>query len=286
MSGSLGGKNATPLYAEHLMLGAKFGEDGRVRNYGNTSPSGIEQYEGCFLADITHVSTLALFGPVAKSFAEATFAGSKLGVGTCRYEAVLTGDGSVASVPLLVRTGVGEYVAFDFSPRRSVLSAWLEFVRSASQDGYAPYESLDIQDATGTHCVLAVWGNKASDILTDYTAKELLPKPGHVAACHLDKIPCIVLNLGLPGTTLYLVLVPPASSVVLWRSLLSFTEVTPVGASTFDEVLGEAHPWQKRLCEVDVVRMSGQELKRFGLIRSQEDYIGARGLSPKNDGEA
>ena len=286
MSDSLGNKNESPLYTEHLLLGATFGKDGLVRRYANEQLDCPAPSNGCFLADITHLTTYALFGDAAKSFSEAAFAGSKLAVGECEYEAVLSGDGSIASVPLLARTGVNEYVAFDFSPRGAILMAWLDFVRSASKDGVAPYQSLGCQDATGTHCVLAIWGGIAKTILEDYTAANRLPKPGHIVSCNLDKIPCIIARIDMSNMACYFVLVPPASSVALWRSLLSFSEVEPVGVPSFTDSFTAANPWFKSLCTTDVVRMSANELRSYGLLRSQADFIGARGLIGSNRGEA
>lgn len=285
MSDSSFTNGTSPLYTEHLMMGATFGPDGLVEHYAVDKSDASQGSVKTFLCDISHLTTLAMYEDVAQSFAETVFAGAKLNAGECAFEAVLTGDGSIASVPLLARTGMAEYVAFDFSPRSEVLEAWLDFVRGASQGGYAPYAELGMQEATGTHVVLALWGNMARQVLLDYAKLESLPKPGFIASCHLDKIPCIIASPRIQNSTFFFVLVPPASSVVLWRSFLSFVEVEPVGVPSFIKVLGRALPWFDSLNQTDALRIPAEDLAKWGLVRNELDFVGARGINSSKEGE-
>lgn len=270
-------KNA--LYAEHVLLGAEFADNGTVWDYAYERDDVQDADENvAFLADVSHLTTLLFSGEGADSFAYAAFGGKELTVGSCAFEAALTGDGSIASVPLLARTGVSEFVAFDLSSRADVLVGWLSFLKSVSQDGYAPYESVQMEDATGTHAVLALWGKAATSVLSDYTACESLPREGEVASCMLDKIHCIIARLPVKNCPCYLVLVSPRIAVVLWRSFLSFANVNPVGMKGLQAELRAEFSWYCALDETQQVRIDKQDLAREGLIREVPDFVGARGL--------
>ena len=287
MSDTLHRRQASPLYAEHLLLGATFGENGVVRHYGSKSPCPEKVPEGeVFLADVSGVTTLLMANEASRPFAEAAFAGKRLGVGSCEFEAVLTGVGSVVSVPLLARTGKREYVAFDFSPRAEALDAWLGFLKGAERDGYAPYASLELENATGTHVVLALWGPGAQAVLGDYVSQEPLPQPGTIVSCHLDRIPCVVLAPRLDGTDCYLVLVPPQASVALWRSLLSFSEVSPHGTDEFMGMLGRGFSLFNTLKSEDAIQMPPAELIEHGVVREGAGFVGSQKLFGSKRGDA
>lgn len=268
-----------PLYAEHLRLGATFGEKRIPLSYaGASSPQ--ELAHATVLADVSHVFTLLLGGGPAPSFAHAAFAGEDLGVGSCAFEAVLTGDGAVASVPLLARTGDAEYIALDVTARAEVLDGWLSFLAAVEQDGVAPFAGLDTDDVTGAHALLLLWGPEAKAVLKDYLgADQQVPSVGEVASLLLDKLPCIVASLPGFASPCYLMFVPPVHAAVLWRSLLSFVQVTPVGVDDLMESMRSSLPWLERLGTTDVVRLSSDELVGWGLVRRAGDFVGARGLA-------
>lgn len=263
------------LYGEHLLLGATF-KDGRVvESYANEQPAG-----DVLLSDISDMSVLLFAGNVAESFANVGFAGKELSIGECAFEAVLTGEGTVVSIPLLVRTGQHEFIACDISPRGDVLSGWLSFLSSVNEGGNEPFAGLDTQDATGTHVALLLAGDVADRVLSDYIKQgERLPKRGHVARCMLDDIPCIVVCVGLGTTPAYLLLVPPLRAVALWRSLLSFPEVVPVGRKALEGLFVSKLPWAYCLSHGGTLRMDEKTLAGEGLIRSNRSFVGARGLN-------
>lgn len=276
-------KGQAHLYTEHLLLGAAF-EESRIVDHYHAEPDaeGVwsQLHEGAVLCDVSDALVLLLSGGPVTNFAEAAFAGRRLRVGECSFEAALTGDGSVASVPLLARTGQAEYVCGDLSVRSDVLEAWLGFLGSVSNEGVAPFEGMEQEDASGTHAAMLLWGRASTDILADYVASRAdLPAAGRVVSCMLDRLPCIVLRPDLGREPAYVVLVPPAHAIALWRSLLSFTEVTPLGRSSLRSLVHRSLPWTAQMRAGDSVRMSASELKHAGLVRSDSTYVGARGLT-------
>ena len=272
------------LYGEHLVLGATFGDDAVVISYAHETPEGIASSYQATLCDLTHMQVLYFAGLDAPAFAQAAFAQSPLSVGSCSFGAVLTGDGNVASIPLLARTGKQEYVALDPSPRADVLSAWLSFLSNVSSDGYAPYAHMQTQDVTATHVVLLLQGQAAPRVLEDYLGNQHLPGTGCVASVLLDRIPCVVLNTGDRVLPVFLIMVPPHAAVALWRSLLSFTEVTPVGTEAFSRMAARRHPWYDKLCHAgSSLSLPAKDLTRWGLVRNTDDYVGARALRSRTE---
>lgn len=265
-----------PLFEEHLVLGARFGDDGLVEGYANET--GEPWREGACLADLTHMTCFVFGGSAAVPFVRATFAGRGLEAGECAFEAVLTGDGAIASVPLLCRTGQAEHVVFDASARSEILEAWLSFVSAIEQNGYRPYQDLVVDDATATHATLLLKGPAARRILADYLGEQEMPEAGRVAELTLDAMPAIVVALPEPLRDGLLLLVSPAHARVLWRSLLSFPEVTPIGKAALARGLEQDLGWWAGLSATDVIRPTRERLEGWGLLRSTSDFIGARAL--------
>lgn len=281
MSDANNHRGASVLLEEHRLLGAQFDEDGVPVRYASGPIAAEDLGSSTVLIDLSHMPTLVFGGDVAESYASAVFAGERLLPGRCSFEAVLTGDGSLASCPLLMRTGSQEYVACDPLPRADVLSGWMSFVSAIEQDGYAPYAGLQMDDATGTHCVMLLAGAAANRVLGDYLSQgATLPSPGVVASCNLDAFPCVVSRIPVSERHggAYLVFVPPACAVPLWRSFLSFPEVTPIGSDDFRHIVNVVFPWMRQLDSKDAVRIDAKTLAREGMLRGERDFIGARGV--------
>ncbi len=256
------------LHEEHLVLGARMGDWNGVEA-PLAYPAGDARAalsEGAALVDLSGATMLFSSGEPAEAFAGAVFAGDALSVGECSIQAALVGDGSLAAAPLVARTGEHEYLAFDVSERGETL--------------FAPYAGLDCDDVSGKLVPLALWGAGANAVLSDYAQEGELPGLGQVANPALDgRIPTIVSCLELLGATCYLLLVPPAMARVMWRSLLSFESVTPVGVDGARELLREALPWASRLSAGERVELTRAELSGAGLMRDGGGFIGERGLA-------
>lgn len=272
------------LHGEHVLLGARFAstegaEALHVSSYEREAPV-AEGLEGALLSDLTGRTYLLVSGEAVESLGRAVLAGRRLGVGEAAFEAVLTGDGSVCSVPLTLRTGDTELVLLDPSGRGAALEGWVRFVAGVSQDGSAPFAGTSVDDASGMLVPLLLAGGAAEAVLADYVAAPTdLPAAGRVSSLHLDAIPAVVARLPRAGSSApaFLVLVPPANARAIWRSLLSFREVSPVGAEAV-RALAEGLPWGGLLAAAGPARATADELALWGLLRPDGGYIGERGL--------
>lgn len=271
------------LLAEHELLGACLGTGAgacaAVSRYAGEKSIG-EALEGVLLADLTGAAYLLVSGDGVPTFARAALAGRELGVGELDHEAALAGDGSVVSVPLALRTGPTELVLLDASSHAGPLIDWVErLCGMRDQEGRLVLGARS-EDASALLVCLLLVGRAATRVLSDYVrAPERLPEPGHAAQVHLDAIGCLVANLGSSDSEgdAYLTLVPPQAARRVWRSLLSFAEVAPVGLDAIRE-LASRRAWGRLLEPGKMTFADADELASWGLLRDGGGYVGAREL--------
>ena len=259
---------------EHDLLGARYDQEaGYVAGYAGEPARASELTS---VSDLSGALYLLASGGDAGAFAQALCAGKPLAVGECAYQAVLTGDGALVSVPLLIRTGDSECVLVDISPRFEVLLGWLQFL-TGSMEGQ--FGELGLEDASAMLVPFAMRGPEAALVLKDYLgAEQELPLAGQCASIMLDAIPCVVAHLPSVHDEAYVILVPPNKAQVLWRSFLSFTQLQPIGVTGLARVLMQDLPWGETLMEGDRIMVDKERLMSWGLARAEGGFIGSRAL--------
>lgn len=270
------------LTNEHLLLGAVLEEHDGIAlplMYPNTSMPESEVIEqACGVTDLSCMHLILISGEDASALFETAWAGKLLSVGECHFGAVLAGDGSVVSVPFALRTGDHEYLLCDVTSRWEALTEWLTWLSNLTSEGKTPFRNAQVSDVTGSLVPFLVTGPKAVSILEDYLHNgEKLPEQAHVASLHLDKILSICAYI--EHTKSFLLLIPPAFSRVMWRSLLSFTEMQPVGIRAIMQYVQNMLPWEESILDSSKrVVFSKQELVQWGIARRNASYVGARAL--------
>ena len=269
------------LHTELEYLGAQFSTSTEGFNlaqsfYGEKPLE--EALKDCALIDLSGIGYTLVSGTSAQNFVEAVFAGKQLEVGETSFECALTGDGSLSSIGLLARSGQNEYVVLDASERSLVLDEWLSIIASVEQNGVAPYEEVSLEDATPLLTPLLLAGKKAKKVLMDYLGEQKLPEDSKLCNLMLDQtIPALVANVSTKKVPAYLVMVPPVHTVILFRSLLSFETVHPLGHKQLIEGLKTYLPWFSELASNTKVVVAKDKLEGWGLLRASDDFIGARG---------
>lgn len=272
------------LAEEHELLGASFRHSETagvlgVHSYAHERDD-LPGHGEALLADLTGSTYLLVGGPDAETFSGAAFAGSPLAVGCCAWSGALSGDGSLLASPLLARCGDCEYAVFDPSARGDALAGWLGLLSHAESGGRRAFSEVSVNDASEMLVPLALVGPAAIGVLSDYLHGAGLPAPGRLGQLRLDAIETIVIHLAGPlAQDAFIVLVPPARARVLWRSLLSFTEVAPVGLPAIGRALTDGLPWSALLDHAGPERLSRDTLARWGLVRDGRDFVGARSLA-------
>ena len=237
-----------------------------------------EALKDCALIDLSGIGYTLVSGTSAQNFVEAVFAGKQLEVGETSFECALTGDGSLSSIGLLARSGQNEYVVLDASERSLVLDEWLSIIASVEQNGVAPYAEVSLEDATPLLTPLLLAGKKTKKVLMDYLGEQTLPEDSKLCNLMLDQtIPVLVANVSTKKVPAYLVMVPPVHTVILFRSLLSFETVHPLGHKQLIEGLKTYLPWFSELASNTKVVVAKDKLEGWGLLRASDDFIGARG---------
>lgn len=269
------------LHDEHLLLGAKLGL-GADERQAPRSYAGVDEHmafdECVALVDLSGLGSRLITGHAASALVSAVFAGRELAIGQMAPEVALTGDGGIASVALLARTGTQEYACWDLAGRGDILSSWLAFVAAIEQRGVRPFDGCQIEDASDALVPLLLWGPQAPNVLSDYLGDQTLPERGTIASRMFDRIGCLVGAPALDDTPCYLVLVPPLYARVLWRSFLSFQSVSPVGIDAFVQRIAKGYPFLAAAGETRLAA-TRQQLESSGLLRREHTFIGARGLS-------
>ena len=269
------------LHTELEYLGAQFSTSTKGFNlaqsfYGEKPLE--EALKDCALIDLSGIGYTLVSGTSAQNFVEAVFAGKQLEVGETSFECALTGDGSLSSIGLLARSGQNEYVVLDASERSLVLDEWLSIIASVEQNGVAPYAEVSLEDATPLLTPLLLAGKKAKKVLMDYLGEQKLPEISKLFNLMLDQtIPALVANVSSKKVPAYLVMVPPVHTVILYRSLLSFETVHPLGYKQLIEGLKTYLPWFSELASNTKVVVAKDKLEGWGLLRASDDFIGARG---------
>lgn len=269
------------LHTELEYLGAQFSTSTEGFNlaqsfYGEKPLE--EALKDCALIDLSGIGYTLVSGTSAQNFVEAVFAGKQLEVGETSFECALTGDGSLSSIGLLARSGQNEYVVLDASERSLVLDEWLSIIASVEQNGVAPYAEVSLEDATPLLTPLLLTGKKAKKVLVDYLREQKLPEDSKLCNLMLDQtIPALVANVSTKKVPAYLVMVPPVHTVILFRSLLSFETVHPLGHKQLIEGLKTYLPWFSELASNTKVVVAKDKLEGWGLLRTSDDFIGARG---------
>lgn len=283
MSISWSSVSEAPLYAEHLLLGAMFGDEEPLLaaplHYGHPEGETSAFLEGCALTDLSGMTCVLVSGENAGSFVAASCARGELAVGECGFGAVVSGDGSTTSVPLVARTGDSEYLIFDPSERGLMLQPWLSFLADIEQEGFKPFAGVSIRDEGDSLIPLLLWGPQATAVLGDYVASvDDLPQPGHVAGVQLDRIVCLVAHPDHTDQPCYLVLTPPRMARTLWRSFLSFASVEPVGTTGLVTQASSVLPWIRGVLLPDRLELTLEQLLDWNLARCDGGFVGARAL--------
>ena len=269
------------LHTELEYLGAQFSTSTEGFNlaqsfYGEKPLE--EALKDCALIDLSGIGYTLVSGTSAQNFMEAVFAGKQLEVGETSFECALTGDGSLSSIGLLARSGQNEYVVLDASERSLVLDEWLSIIASVEQNGVAPYAEVSLEDAAPLLTPLLLTGKKAKKVLMDYLGEQKLPEDSKLCNLMFDQtIPALVANVSTKKVPAYLVMVPPVHTVILFRSLLSFETVHPLGHKQLIEGLKTYLPWFSELASNTKVVLDKDKLEGWGLLRASDDFIGARG---------
>ncbi len=124
-------------------------------------------------------------------------------------------------------------------------------------------------------------GPRAHEVLSDYLndAQSALPPIGKLSFYLLDaRIATLIGHVPLKDLDAYIVLVNPQQVQILWRSLLSFPMVVPIGEADLIQILSHELSWLRASHNVDKASISQDIHNVHGFVRSSRDFMGGQAL--------
>ncbi len=231
----------SPLHEEHIALGARM-----VPFAGWEMPvqySGIiDEHNACRssvgIFDVSHMAEFRVFGRDAEAFLSRMLTNdlSKIAeIGEAQYSLLLNEDGGIIDDLIVYRTGDIEFMIIANASNREKDFAWLQAHLPETGEVCEGVPTLELIDESDKVALIAVQGPSALDIVTELAGEGYeAPDRFHIEGALLDTIPTMVARTGYTGEDGVEIVCPVAAAPALWRALLSFAEVTPVGLGARD----------------------------------------------------
>lgn len=222
----------TPLYEEHLALGARMvpfaGWEMPVQYAGIIEEHrAVRSAAGIF--DVSHMAAFRVFGFGAFDFLQRMLTNDLARINDltqAQYTLMLDEDGHVIDDLIVYHTGDIEYLIIANASNAETDFAWL------SQ--HAP-EDLELVDESERTALIAVQGPEAIRIITELAGGDWEPPTRFtIREASLDTIPAMVARTGYTGEDGVEIVCRAADAPALWRALLSFPEVAPAGLGARD----------------------------------------------------
>jgi len=226
------GARTTPLFEEHIALGARM-----VDYAGWQMPvqySGIiEEHtavrHGVGVFDVCHMSEFRVFGTDAKAALNRIVTNDLDridAIGSALYTVMCDEDGGIIDDLIVYHSGDLEYLIVANAGNRETDWAWLT--------SHLPeaVEATDESDRTG---LIAVQGPKALGLVGELAGADWsMPARFTLSEASLDGIGVLVARTGYTGEDGVELFCHEKNTVALWRLLLSFPEVVPCGLGARD----------------------------------------------------
>jgi aminomethyltransferase len=220
----------TPLYEEHLALGARMvpfaGYEMPVQYAGIIDEHrAVRTSAGVF--DVCHMAEFRVFGFEAFDALQCIVTNDLHRIdelGRAVYTLMCDETGGIIDDLIVYHTGELEYLVIANAANRDVDVEWFA---AHLPEGV---EFVDESDRTG---LIALQGPRAVEIITELAGAE---PPGRfrVAEGRLDSVPVLLARTGYTGEDGVEIVCAASDAVAIWRALLSFPEVAPCGLGARD----------------------------------------------------
>ncbi len=223
----------TPLYAEHLALGARMvpfaGFEMPVQYAGIIEEhTAVRSRAGVF--DVSHMAEFRVFGLGAYDFLQKMLSNDLSAIselGHAQYTLMLDEKGHILDDLIVYHTGDIEYLIIANASNRFADFAWLS--------SHAPSD-VELVDESDRTALIALQGPDAMRIIGDLAGAEWsAPDRFTLREAQLDgTVPCLVARTGYTGEDGVEIICRADHAVAVWRLLLSFPEVVPAGLGARD----------------------------------------------------
>ena len=222
----------TALYEEHIALGARmvpFAGWAMPVQYAGIIEEHRAVRRSAGIFDVGHMAEFRIFGFGAFDFLQRMFTNDlhKIAeLGQAQYTLLLDDDGHIIDDLIVYHTGDLEYLVIANASNLEADFVWLQ--------QHAP-DDLELVDESDRTSLIAVQGPEALRVVAELAEPEWdAPARFHVGEATLDTIPALVARTGYTGEDGVEIITRASDAPALWRALLSFAEVTPVGLGARD----------------------------------------------------
>jgi aminomethyltransferase len=225
----------TPLYEQHLQLGAKLvdfaGWEMPVLYEGiKEEHSAVRTHAGVF--DVSHMGEVEVEGPGALAFLQRVLSNdvAKVELGGAQYSCLCAEDGGVLDDLFAYRLGGDRYLLVTNSANHGADLEWL--------GRWSRGSDVAVRDVADRYAMLAVQGPHARGIVARTLGIEL-PARMRVATARVGGRPALVCGTGYTGEDGVELLIDPDVAPAIWAELLD-AGVVPCGLGARDTLRLEA----------------------------------------------
>jgi len=244
------GLKRTPLYEEHLALGARMvpfaGYEMPIQYTGIVEEhNAVRTSAGVF--DISHMATFRVFGFGAFTFLQTLLTNDLNQIhelGSAQYTLMCDEDGGIIDDLIVYHSGDLEYLVVANAANRTTDLDWLErhcpegLRLAGTSEGTEPAADLvELVDESDRTALIALQGPKALTVFRELAGdggEAGVPTRFHIAEGRVGSVPVLVARTGYTGEDGVELVCHESHAVALWRAILSFEDVTPVGLGARD----------------------------------------------------
>jgi aminomethyltransferase len=203
----------TPLYAEHVRLGARmigFGGWEMPVYYSNIleEHQAVRQNVGIF--DISHMGQIRVSGPSAEPWLNTLLTNNlkKLAISEGQYTLMLNAAGGVIDDLIVYRRGGTDYFLVVNAAKIEEVFDWMQA---------HPATGVSVSNLSDHFAALAVQGPRSVDLLQRFGD---LPTRNHIQESRIQGIPVLLARTGYTGEDGFELFYPAAAAAVIWNHLL------------------------------------------------------------------
>ena len=277
------GARTSALILEHEALGAEFAPFDLL--YLPTSYRGeADVTDGAVrtvVSDVTDVSMLRVSGADATRFLETmgSLAVGDVEVGRTSASVHLTGEGEIIDLVTVARTSDDEYFLLGTPENREELLAWLQ-AHATLADGETPvFPDVELLDTTALMSAIVLMGPASADIISEMSGSRPEDLAGRVMDITLDGRPALLVSAEealLPAR--WLLYLAKDDVTTIWRGILSFEEIDPIGREALVRLLYSLHPELKAL--TGDAYLLARDIDLGSVVDPGRRFVGSSNLRP------
>lgn len=245
MTDGQGALKRTPLYDEHVALGARMTDFAGFEmpvQYAGIVEEHLAVRERAGLFDLSHMGQIVVSGPGAEPFLEWAFTNNiaNLKPGQARYSPLCRPDGGIVDDVIVYRRD-DDFLIVANASNVDKDAEWLDYLRRMGADeGGSPVNPDDviIEDLSAERAVLAIQGPEAEGILQTLTEADLSGiRPFRFVEDTVAGYDALISRTGYTGEEGFELYAAADAALALWRDVLAAGKdkgLVPVGLGARD----------------------------------------------------